>query len=473
MSVFSNKYLRSVTRNSLLFIGDTTLLVLALVMYIELFYSTRITPQQSLTEQPLWYILIVVIWIVYAYLFDLYSPGHARNMTVTIRRTYTVALLTGITYLFVPFFSPVFPQSRLPAFFLITLMVVFLLGWRVVYAYVFAEPVLKRRAIIVGAGWSGQEIVKTLMHNTDIYFRNAYNVVAFVDENQGKHQTEIEGVKVVANPQLLAAYVKRLKIDEVIVAIPDERAVKGVLYEQLMECRNLGVEVSSGNNIYESVTGRVLVKKVNGEYFLSYPYQSGHTNKFYLMANRLINIVIGFMGVLAMVAFVPFVWLSNLVLSRGPLLYSQERVGKHGKIFTIYKFRSMVVNAEAGTGAVWAKKNDSRITLIGKLLRKTRIDELPQFWNVFKGDMNLIGPRPERPEIVADLKELIPFFSMRHQVKPGITGWAQVSYKYGASVEDALVKLQYDLYYIRYRSLMLDLRIIFRTIAVVLKFKGN
>lgn len=192
-----------------------------------------------------------------------------------------------------------------------------------------------------------------------------------------------------------------------------------------------------------------------------------------MVINRLINVLIGFVGVLVILLVVPFVWLGNLIFSRGPLLYSQERVGKNGRLFTIYKFRSMVVDAEAKTGAVWASKNDSRITPLGRFLRKTRVDELPQFWNLFRGDMNLIGPRPERPQFVDELKKTIPFFNLRHSIKPGITGWAQVSYKYGASTTDALVKLQYDLYYIKYRSLLLDLRIVFKTITVVLKFKGN
>jgi lipopolysaccharide/colanic/teichoic acid biosynthesis glycosyltransferase len=169
----------------------------------------------------------------------------------------------------------------------------------------------------------------------------------------------------------------------------------------------------------------------------------------------------------------PFIWLGNRLTNPGDLFYWQERVGEGGKVFQVVKFRSMVMGAEQDTGVVWARENDERITPVGRLLRKARIDEMPQFWNVLKGEMSLIGPRPERPFIITTLEKEIPFYRVRHAVRPGITGWAQVCYRYGASVDDAHIKLEYDLYYIKHQSWYLDLVILVKTVRVMLGLQGQ
>jgi lipopolysaccharide/colanic/teichoic acid biosynthesis glycosyltransferase len=224
--------------------------------------------------------------------------------------------------------------------------------------------------------------------------------------------------------------------------------------------------------LYEEATGMVMVKQKNNEFYLNYPYPTKRSTDVYTLVNRLVNIGIGLVGVFMLLMVVPFIWLGNLFFNKGPLFYSQTRVGLKSRNFTIYKLRTMVPNAEKGTGAVWAQKNDARITAMGKWLRKSRLDELPQFWNILAGEMNLIGPRPERPEFVEKLLVTIPFYNTRHLVKPGITGWAQVNYKYGNEDIDSLRKLQYDLYYIKYRSVLLDIITVLRTFGVVAKFKG-
>lgn len=178
------------------------------------------------------------------------------------------------------------------------------------------------------------------------------------------------------------------------------------------------------------------------------------------------------LGILCALLVLPFIAIGNAIGNKGPLLYSQDRIGKNGKSFKIYKFRSMVTNAESN-GAVWAKKNDSRVTTFGRFLRTTRLDELPQLINIIKGEMSIIGPRPERPMFVNELAQVIPFYYTRHIVKPGLTGWAQVKSRYGSSVEDSLVKLQYDLYYIKHRSFLLDFNIIIKTLSTVIFFRGQ
>ncbi|RYE18053.1 MAG: sugar transferase, partial [Sphingobacteriaceae bacterium] len=196
------------------------------------------------------------------------------------------------------------------------------------------------------------------------------------------------------------------------------------------------------------------------------------THRFYLVLQRGFDILGALVGCVLLALVIPWVWLANCIGSPGPLFYCQERVGKGGRPFQIVKFRSMRTDAEK-FGAVWAQENDPRITPVGRLLRGSRLDEMPQFWNILRGDMSLIGPRPERPHFVSQLTREIPFYRVRHAVKPGLTGWAQVRYRYGASVEDSLVKLQYDLFYIKRQSLLLDAEVVFKTIPIILGFKGR
>ena len=385
---------------------------------------------------------------------------------------YSLQVLTGVTYLLIPYLSPLFPNSRLPFFIFIGQTVFLMTAWHLLFGKFLNKPTLSKRTLIVGAGWAGQTISKTL-NNQEVFDRVGYEVIGFIDDNVEKVEVEYEGVKVISTSDNLFTYARRLKIDTIVHAVHTAQSVNGKLYGHLVNCENYGINIVPVNLLFEEVTGMLMVKPGEDGFSLTYEYHTKPQETIYQIVNRIINIVSGAIGLLICVSAIPFVWYVNALFSRGPLFYSQIRVGRDNEPYRIYKFRTMVVNAEKGTGAVWANKNDSRITGPGKFYRKTRIDELPQFWNVLKGDMNLIGPRPERPEIVEDLVKGIPFFNSRHIVKPGITGWAQVRHKYGNTEEDSLIKLQFDLYYIKYRSFLLDISIIWQTITVMLKFKGN
>lgn len=225
--------------------------------------------------------------------------------------------------------------------------------------------------------------------------------------------------------------------------------------------------------VYEEVLGRVPVEHLGQKWFLAPLWSNGNLPTVYRGAKRLIDVVIAVLGLGFLLALLPLIVLGNWLGSHGPLFYSQQRVGKGGRVFRIFKLRSMVPDAEQDGEAVWAKDNDPRITAIGRLLRRTRIDELPQLLNVLKGEMTIVGPRPERPQFVEELDKQIPFYRTRLSVKPGLTGWAQIKHPYGNSVQDALVKLQYDLYYIKRRSLFLDMLIMLRTFKVMLSFRGT
>ena len=235
----------------------------------------------------------------------------------------------------------------------------------------------------------------------------------------------------------------------------------------------MGVHVTTMSSVYENLTGRVPVQHVGRDLYLALPSGDRPSERVYTAVKRLFDVVVAAFGMTVLAVVAMFVAIGNHFNSPGPLFYQQDRVGKGGKPFLVYKFRSMIPDAEAETGAVWATTNDDRITPVGRFLRKTRLDELPQFINVLKGEMSLIGPRPERPEFVEHLAQSIPFYRARHAVRPGITGWAQVSYRYGSSDDDARIKLEYDLYYVNHMSPLLDIRIMLRTIQVMLAFKGQ
>ncbi|EHJ46114.1 exopolysaccharide biosynthesis polyprenyl glycosylphosphotransferase [Solidesulfovibrio carbinoliphilus subsp. oakridgensis] len=264
------------------------------------------------------------------------------------------------------------------------------------------------------------------------------------------------------------ATAKALRADKVVISLAERRGVFPL--QDMLNCKLSGIEVLDAPGIYERITGKLLLENINPSWFI---FCSGFKITFVLRAvKRLVDIVCSVLGLLLSLPFAPFVLLAIRLDSPGPVFFRQERVGQGDKPFVLYKLRTMRQDAEQGTGAVWASQSDPRVTRLGQFLRKSRIDEIPQLINVLRGEMSLVGPRPERPEFVQKLKEIIPYYSERHFVKPGVTGWAQVRYPYGASVEDALEKLRYDLYYIKNISMFLDLSIILRTVAVVLLRKG-
>jgi lipopolysaccharide/colanic/teichoic acid biosynthesis glycosyltransferase len=235
----------------------------------------------------------------------------------------------------------------------------------------------------------------------------------------------------------------------------------------------MGIPITTAAMLYERLNGRVPVEQIGRALHVALPFDQSATQRFYLMLRRLFDVCASLVGCILLAMIIPLVWLANRFTSPGPLFYLQERVGKAGQTFWVIKFRSMIVDAEKYVGTVWASENDPRITPVGRLLRKIRLDEIPQFWNILKGEMSLIGPRPERPYFVNQLVQQYPFYRARHAVKPGLTGWAQVKYRYGASAEDSLMKLQYDLYYIKHQGASLDFEILLKTISVVLGFKGR
>jgi len=262
---------------------------------------------------------------------------------------------------------------------------------------------------------------------------------------------------------------KNFMADKIVVSLAERRGFFPV--EELLNCKLAGIEVVDAPTFYETATHKLLIENITPSWFI---FSHGFKVTWLLrLCKRVLDITASFLGLVFFLPVIPFVVLAIKLDSPGPILFRQVRVGKGDRPFTLMKFRSMRQDAESRTGAVWSQENDPRITKVGNFLRRTRLDEIPQLLNILKGDMSLVGPRPERPEFVGELKKRIPYYSERHYVKPGLTGWAQVCYPYGSSVEDAIEKLRYDLYYIKNISILLDFYIILKTFGVVLLGKGR
>ncbi|MCC7410627.1 MAG: TIGR03013 family PEP-CTERM/XrtA system glycosyltransferase [Gammaproteobacteria bacterium] len=331
--------------------------------------------------------------------------------------------------------------------------------------YQYTDSQLVRRVLVLGAGAKARQI-QQLRRRSD---RKGIDLVGFV--HTGKGTVQIPESKLIAIDASLVDLVKRYAIDEIVVALDDRR--NNVPVNDILECKMRGVEILEDTTFYERQLGKIRLDSLNP----SNVFFSDGFSQAVLRAGskRLFDVVV---ATVFLVAALPVMILTALAIfvesgGRGPALYRQARVGKHGRVFEVYKFRSMCVDAENDGQARWAQANDDRITRVGRLIRKTRIDELPQFINVLKGDMSFVGPRPERPQFVDELAQAIPYYGLRHHVKPGITGWAQISYPYGASQEDAREKLQYDLYYLKNYSFFLDCMILLHTVQVVLWGQGS
>jgi len=244
------------------------------------------------------------------------------------------------------------------------------------------------------------------------------------------------------------------------------------LYNQLSELQKQGFSIRDYSQVYEEITQRIPVQNVDKDFYRYFPFSRSHQNKFYLLVFRTFDVLISLVGILVGLLLSPVILIGNMTANRGKVFYFQQRVGKNGELFNIVKLRTMNKDAEI-EGPQFARKKDLRITRFGMFLRRSRLDEIPQFYNVLIGEMSLIGPRPERPIFVRELSKMIPFYDTRHIIKPGLTGWAQVKANYGDCYDDSLEKLQYDLYYIKHRSIFLDLSILLKTFSTILFFRGQ
>src|SRR5687768_1868837 len=339
-----------------------------------------------------------------------------------------------------------------------------ILGWRLAFNQVTGSLKLEERVLFVGTGETSRVVARQILDQHDF----AYRVIGFIDDDASRVGERIVNPAIVGTPADIDRLIAQHQIDRIVVGLSDRRGKLPV--EQLLRAKMAGIRVEDATTTYERVTGKILIDDLRPSWLIfSDGFRVSQITRWMKRAIDLtLSIVMGVFSLPLMILTAIAIWLE----SGRPVLYCQERVGENGRTFTLCKFRSMRTDAEKGGTPIWATDGDDRITRVGRFIRMTRLDELPQLWNVIRGDMSFVGPRPERPFFVAELADHIPFYQQRHAVKPGLTGWAQVKYRYGASREDAMEKLRYDLYYIKHLSIFIDLTIVFDTVKVVLFRKG-
>jgi sugar transferase (PEP-CTERM system associated) len=443
-----------------LLIGDALLSILAVHAAVFTRFGTlkSLYPDTSNIERLLVFAVFTVFSSYMLEIYDLGKQQKKRELFVRILIALTVAFLTltpvyysvhflmlgrGLLILSLGFFG------------------VFQFLLHAGYARLMNSSGLARRVLVLGTGPLAKKIGDLITTSNHQHILNGY-----VNLTGESAQVPLESI--IGNGNGLVETVREKQAHKLVVSLSERRGFFPV--QDVLNCKFSGIEVIDAPSFYEEMTGKLLIENITPSWFIfSNGFRMTASKRF---QKRTFDVVFSFLGLLLTLPFLPLVALMIKVDSRGPIFFRQVRVGELEKEFVLYKFRTMRQDAENGTGAVWAQKNDPRVTRLGKLLRKTRIDELPQLYNVLNGEMSFIGPRPERPEFVGELKKCIPYYSERHFVKPGVTGWAQIRYPYGASVEDALEKLRHDLYYIKNISFFLDVLIFIETIKVMLFGRG-
>jgi sugar transferase (PEP-CTERM system associated) len=409
-------------------------------------------------EGGYWKILAATVAVlVFSHLFDLYEPA---RMSARGELYFRLLLVPGILALALAVLAYFFPRVLMgnnSVVLGLLLVTVALFAWRMVYAWLARKPYLLEKVYVLGTGERAQRLVNGLRTRTEL----GVAVVGWSGNVEGALTRE-------AIASHLIELVREHRVHRVIVAMLDRRGTLPVM--EILQLRLNGVRVEEATSWLEKISGRIEVDNLYPSWLIfaeGFRFSSG-----FMLMRRVVSLVAAAILLLLVLPVIPFVILAIKFDSPGPVMYRQKRIGLAGRVFYCYKFRTMRQDAEADRGATWATDDDPRITRVGRFLRMVRLDEIPQLWCVLKGDMGFVGPRPERPEFVEWLAKEIPFYEVRNTVRPGITGWAQVRYKYGNTLEDAKEKLQYDLYYIKNMSLGLDLMIIFQTIKIVLIGRG-
>ena len=403
--------------------------------------------------------LITAVSLILSYYFDLYEP---QIVSAPLEIYFRILLVLGFDCFLLSALILFFPMVVIaryvyPLGFL--LLAPALLGWRKLYEWVIGKRLLRERVYVLGAGTYAGAIVQALRTRRELGMEVAdWRDIAPLDKPARK-QIWIEELAKLAG--------SRPPIHRIIVAVEDARDELPV--QELLNLRFSGIAVESATNLHERLSGKIQLNGIRPSNFL---YSEGfRIDRSQQFIRQLVSMIAATLGLLLFLPFFPLVLLLIRLTSKGPVFFRQTRVGMGGKNFSVYKFRSMFVDAEVN-GARWATKNDPRVTKFGMFMRKTRVDEIPQLWNVLRGDMGFVGPRPERPEFVPMLSNEMPFYYLRHLIRPGLTGWAQVRFGYGATMAESREKLEYDLYYVKHMSLGLDLLIMFETIKTILRQRG-
>ena len=417
-------------------------------------------------EVPLWFYILPLIWLLL--MVESYDPHSAGNWRKTLRGI-AVAPIVGLLAYSLLFTINLDPNSlpRIAVGAFLVLASFLTLGWRAIYIRLYTSSGLMRRVLIVGAGKAGHSLA-------DIYRKLSpppFILLGFIDDDLRKKNKSYFGFAVLGTSEHLLDIIEDYRVSDIVVAINGE--IKGETFQTILDTQERGVEISRMQIMYEELTQRVPIEHLESDWVIRSFVDQVRVSGTYELAKRIMDILGGFVGTLVFMLLFPFIAFAILLESGFPIFYSQTRLGKGGSVFRIYKFRTMKQDAEADGEAKAAVENDPRVTKVGNFLRKTRLDEMPQFLSVLQGEISLVGPRAERPELVAEYQKQIPFYRARLLVKPGLTGWAQINYGYVATIKETVVKLEYDLYYIKHRTLNMDMNIVLRTIGTVIRRTGR
>jgi exopolysaccharide biosynthesis polyprenyl glycosylphosphotransferase len=450
-------------------IGDFLVGVIALLFALYIYGKSdwlNFSLEFIITRPPAWFFLLPFAWITM--LIELYEERRAGSARATFRGIATSALLSLSLYLIFYFFysTPKSLPRRGMASFIISATILTLI-WRMIYIRIFTAPEFQRRVLLVGAGETGQ----TILQVSNSLHPRPFTWVGIIDDDPKKIGQEIEGLMTFGGNDRLLEMIASQRITDAVVCISGEMC--GEMFQALLDARERGVDIIRFPVAYEDLLGRVPIRHLEADWILRSFVDQSRVSGFFELEKRLLDIIGGLIGVSLFLITYPFIALAIVLDSGFPVFYSQVRSGRGDIPYHILKYRTMRQNAEPDGQPQWAEENDRRATRVGRFLRKTHLDELPQFFNVLRGEMSLVGPRAERPELVTWFQQHVPFYRARLLVKPGITGWAQINCGYASTIDETITKLEYDLYYIKHRNLILDLVILLRTPTTMFTLKGR
>ena len=455
--------LHAVEWRLLLLAGDASAWWLAGAAAVALVHPPRFTvnsgPRSIVIEMT-----VLVAWLVWAWVNGAYHIDIASRLSFILPALARAATGQTLSFVALAFFARGFTGRVVWAWWLVAGFVL-ITAWRTASLSIFTLPIFSRRVLFAGTDSFLQELATITREK----WAHHYRVLGYLHGSSPSSDLSVDGLALLGELRQLPELAERLHAGEVVVgreAVQDRTTL-----ERLIDCRNRGIEVTPATELFEELTGQVPVDQVDHHWIMDLPNRAVH-NRPYTALKRLVDIALAGIGLSVFAGLLPFIALAIWLDSGRPIFYQQLRSGLHGRSFALVKFRTMRKDAETNA-ARWALPGDARITRVGRVLRKVRLDELPQVINILRGDMTVVGPRPERPEFVTELEKAIPFYRTRLEVKPGLTGWAQINDGYGSSVEDAVSKLQYDLYYVKHQSVLLDALVILRTFGVLARFRGR
>ncbi|HEY0376166.1 MAG TPA: TIGR03013 family XrtA/PEP-CTERM system glycosyltransferase [Pyrinomonadaceae bacterium] len=452
-------------RTVLLLLAEAFLLFGGLVLAVYIRFDTAGADYELFERQGFYKSALVAVFCLGAfYLYDLYDFARMLDRRELVLRMVQALGLAWVALALCFYIFPLLMLGRGVSLIALPLALLVMVTWRLAIHWLLGHPQFGERILIVGSGPLAVELAREALERPDAGFR----IVGFTDNDPALLGKSLINPRVVGLSSDLEKIVPRENVDRIVVAMGERRGQFPT--DQLLHLSLSGnVSIEEGASFYERLTGRVHLDMMRPSWLIF--SGRGRQARLNAAARVLMHRAVALVGA---ILSLPVVILTAILIkldSRGPVLYRQERVGRNGRPFTVMKFRSMRTDAEKD-GPVWALKEDDRVTRVGRVIRQIRVDEIPQFWNILKGEMNFVGPRPERPHFVKQLAEEIPYYEQRHLIAPGLTGWAQIKYPYGSSIEDARQKLQYDLYYIKNQSLVLDAAILFETVKTILFGRG-